>query len=377
MRFLRVKFLTGVVLGIHLALLSLHSEAGVPLITTQPLSQSVAAGGTVTLTPAVNSTAPLGYQWWKDGSLLLGATSSSLIFTHAQVTNSGAYYLVATNASGTAVSLPALVQVGAPDLFAWGDNQSGALGNGSSTNVYAPLNTFSNVVSLAAGAGFTLFVDGRRNLWATGTNASGQLGLGSNLNITNRPAQILAGVPVAGVFSGATAIHTILVAPPAPPVITLQPTNQTLPPGATANFAVAAYGFAPLAFQWQFQTTNINNASAASFALPAIAATSAGAYQAVVSNPGGSVTSFAAALTVGALPEISSATLLTNHSVKLICTSNSLTISGRLIATTNLLAPLNNWLTLTNLPAGPVGPVQYIDSGISNFPSRFYCAVWP
>jgi hypothetical protein len=234
-----------------------------------------------------------------------------------------------------------------------------------------------NVVTVTAGQDHSLYLKTDGSLWGMGSSGNGQLGLGTNLSITNRPGQILAGVPVAGVFSGSTAIHTLLVAPPAPPVITLQPTNQTLPPGAPATFAVAAYGFAPLAFQWEFRATNINNATAASFALPAVTAANAGLYQAVVSNPGGSVNSSPAVLTVGVVPGISSITLLTNHAAKIMCTSNTLTIPGRLLATTNLLVPLNNWLTLTNLPAGPVGPVQYLDPGTTNYPSRFYRSVWP
>jgi len=262
-------------------------------------------------------------------------------------------------------------------LWGLGNNESGQLGNGTYTDTNRPVMVDGSVATVTAGQSQVLYLKTDGTLWGTGYNGNGQLGLGPNLNITNRPAPILAGVPVAGVFSGATAIHTLLVAPPAPPVITLQPTNQTLPPGASATFAVAAYGFAPLAYQWQFKATNINNATTASLALPALTATTAGAYQAVVSNPGGSATSSTAVLTVGVVPGISSITLLTSHSVKILCASNSLTIPGRLLATTNLLVPLNNWLTLTNLPAGPVGPVQYLDPGTTNYPSRFYRSVWP
>ena len=91
--------------------------------------------------------------------------------------------------------------------------------------------------------------------WGMGNNAQGELALGQTIGMTNQPVQMLAGVPIAGAFTGGTAIHTLIVAPPAPPVITLQTTNQSLASGQDAVFAVAAYGFAPLSYQWKFDGT--------------------------------------------------------------------------------------------------------------------------
>ena len=45
----------------------------------------------------------------------------------------------------------------------------------------------------------------------------------------------------------------------AQPVITNQPASQTMLEGATAVFSAQAAGGAPLAFQWQFNGTNLPN----------------------------------------------------------------------------------------------------------------------
>src|SRR6185503_3950428 len=46
-----------------------------------------------------------------------------------------------------------------------------------------------------------------------------------------------------------------------PPVITTQPTNQTVFEGANASFIVVAGGTPPLSYQWQFNGTNLNAAT--------------------------------------------------------------------------------------------------------------------
>ena len=79
--------------------------AGVaPEITTQPLSQEVAEGSTVTLASAARGTAPLSYQWKKDGQALAGQTNLTLVLTNVTTADSGAYTMSASNAAGSATS---------------------------------------------------------------------------------------------------------------------------------------------------------------------------------------------------------------------------------------------------------------------------------
>jgi hypothetical protein len=90
----------------------------------------------------------------------------------------------------------------------------------------------------------------------------------------------------------------------APPVITTQPANQTVNSGQAATFSVVATGTS-LTYQWKIGSTSIPGATAASYTTPATSATDNGSqFEVTVSNPGGSVTSNAATLTVNSKPLI-------------------------------------------------------------------------
>ncbi len=89
-----------------------------------------------------------------------------------------------------------------------------------------------------------------------------------------------------------------------PPVITAQPSSQTVNSRQTATFSVVATGTS-LAYQWKRGTTSILGATAASYTTPATSATDNGSqFEVTVSNPGGSVTSNAATLSVNSTPLI-------------------------------------------------------------------------
>jgi hypothetical protein len=89
--------------------------------------------------------------------------------------------------------------------------------------------------------------------------------------------------------------------PPAPmtPVITTQPSNQTVTAGLSATFSVVATGTAPLTYQWQKGATSIAGATSGSYTTPQTTLTDSGAtFQVVVTNSLGSATSSPATLTV-------------------------------------------------------------------------------
>jgi hypothetical protein len=99
----------------------------------------------------------------------------------------------------------------------------------------------------------------------------------------------------AGSVTSAAAIVTVVGTPP---VITAQPLPETVPLGGNATFSVTATG-AGLLYRWFAHGVAIDGASGATLTLTAVDADSAGAYQVVVSNADGSVTSAAVDLVVG------------------------------------------------------------------------------
>lgn len=83
-----------------------------PVITTQPASQSVTVGGSVTFS-VVASGSPTAYQWSFNNVPISGATSASYTVANAQSANAGAYTVAVSNSAGTVVSSAATLTVNA------------------------------------------------------------------------------------------------------------------------------------------------------------------------------------------------------------------------------------------------------------------------
>jgi hypothetical protein len=89
-----------------------------PTITTQPANQTVTAGQTATFTVVAGGTAPLSYQWQKNGANIAGATSASYTTPATATSDSGSTFRVAvSNTTGTVTSAPATLTLNpAPTL---------------------------------------------------------------------------------------------------------------------------------------------------------------------------------------------------------------------------------------------------------------------
>jgi hypothetical protein len=68
----------------------------------------------VTFIATADGTAPLTWQWLKNGTAIPGATSNSLVLTSAVLSDAGAYRVRATNAGGSAESNTISINVVTP-----------------------------------------------------------------------------------------------------------------------------------------------------------------------------------------------------------------------------------------------------------------------
>ncbi len=270
--------------------LTVNTPATAPAITTQPQSQTVEVGANVSFTVAASGTAPLTYQWTKNGTALSGATSATLALSAVATGDAGTYAAIVTNAAGSATSNGATLTVntpvpGAPTIATQPQSQS--------------VNTGANVTFSVVAAGTGPFT----YQWSKNSAAiSGATSASLTLNAvatTDAGSYTVTVSNSGGSVTSAPATLTVN-APATAPTIATQPQNQTVTAGANATFTVVANGTAPLTYQWTKNGTAISGATSATLTLNATTATDAGTYAVTVTNSVGSVTSSGAMLTVNA-----------------------------------------------------------------------------
>ena len=265
-----------------------------PTITTPPANQTVAAGQTATFTVVAGGTAPLSYQWQKNGANITGATSASYTTPITTTADSGsAFAVVVTNTAGTVTSAAATLTVTAaavaPTITTQPANQTVTAGQTATFTVVAAGTAPLTYQWQKNGANLTGATSASYTTPATTTADSGST---FRVVVAN----------TAGTVTSAAATLTVTAAAVAP-TITTPPANQTVTAGQTATFTVVAGGTAPLSYQWQKSGVNIAGATSASYTTQVTTTTDSGStFDVVVTNTAGTVTSAAATLTVNAAP---------------------------------------------------------------------------
>ncbi len=82
------------------------------LITDQPDSTSACVGAPASFSVVATGTAPLSYQWKKDGVDILGATSDTYTIAAVAESDAGSYTVVVTNPCGSATTDAAVLTIG-------------------------------------------------------------------------------------------------------------------------------------------------------------------------------------------------------------------------------------------------------------------------
>jgi len=88
-----------------------------PVIVTPPQSQTVPQGSLVQFTVTGSGTAPLQYQWYKNGAPLANANLSVLLLPNVQTFDAGTYTVVITNVAGAVTSAPVTLTVLLPPII--------------------------------------------------------------------------------------------------------------------------------------------------------------------------------------------------------------------------------------------------------------------
>ena len=323
-------------------------------ILLQPQGLTVTAGGNATFSVTLTSCGvpPISYQWQFNNTNLVGATNASLTLTNVQATNAGNYSVKISDPAGSLTSSNALLTVLVPPLITQQPTNLMVIqGNNA---------TFS--VTLSATSTLPLSYQWQFNTanLVGATNASLTV---TNVQTTNAGNYSVVITNVAGSVTSSNALLTVLV----PPLLTAQPTNQTVIQGGNATFSVtvSTNSTLPLSYQWWFNATNrLAAATNASMTVTNVQTTNVGNYSVIITNIAGSVTSSNALLTVLVPPIITQqpnnqvATQSSNATFSVTVSTNStlpLTYQWWFNTNSLLAGATNASLTLTNLQPNQEG----------------------
>lgn len=104
--------------------------AAAPRITTHPANAIVNAGASAQLSVVAAATPEPTYQWRLNGTVIVGATASSLTVSAARTADAGDYTVVVTNELGSITSTPATLTVNTPTTTPAPAPSSGGGGGG-------------------------------------------------------------------------------------------------------------------------------------------------------------------------------------------------------------------------------------------------------
>ncbi|MFO1513149.1 MAG: immunoglobulin domain-containing protein [Verrucomicrobiota bacterium] len=126
---------------------------------------------------------------------------------------------------------------------------------------------------------------------------------GGNTGYDNQWSGNIDDVAVYGFVLTPSQILNHFLAAQRPPVISLQPTNQTTPENVLVTFSSGAYGPGALTYQWYLSdgsnpTTPVGGQTSSNLTFTTLASQNGNYYQLVVTNPYGSTTGAVAQLTV-------------------------------------------------------------------------------
>ena len=124
---------------------SLNTAPTAPVITSQPAGSTVVAGQSATFSIAASGTAPLTYQWRKNGANISGANSSTYTTPATVSTDSGSQYsVVVGNSVGSVTSASATLTVNAATRLLTANPTSLSFGNVSVSLNKVLTATFTN-----------------------------------------------------------------------------------------------------------------------------------------------------------------------------------------------------------------------------------------
>jgi hypothetical protein len=233
------------------------SSGTAPAITTQPSNVTATQGQAASFSVAATGTAPLSYQWRKNGTNISGATAATLSLTNVQSTDAATYSCYVSNSYGSATSNNATLTVNPPaPVITSGTTASGTVGVAFSGYQITASNSPTSFGATSLPPGLSV-------------NSSGYI---SGTPSTAGTYSTTISAANAGGTGSATLTFTIASAPPSPPVITSATTAS-----GTAGTAFGGY---------QITATNSPTSYGASGLPPGLSVNASGYISGIPSSSG-------------------------------------------------------------------------------------------
>ena len=318
------------------------------VINTQPTSQSVCLGSSVTFSVSASGSGTVTYQWKKGGVDIGGATSSSYTINPVTAGDAANYSVVVTSSCGSTTSNNATLSIiPTTTIGTQPSDQTVCLG--------------SNATFTVSASGDNLSYQWRKG----GVNIGGATS--SSYTITGVVPGDVGNYDVVVTGTCGTVTSNTVSLALGDVVINTQPANQTVCAGNNVTFSVSATGLG-LSYQWRKGGVNIGGATSSSYTINGVVSADAGSYDVVVTGTCGPLTSTAATLTlntapaIGTQPQSQSVCLGSNVTFSVTATGTGLTYQWRK-GGVNIGGATASSFAINGVVAGDAGNYDVIVSG--------------